>query len=129
VVQTTEICGPDVHPGAAANRLETLQDLDLVGRVRVLADPAGACGTRIRIAVSNAGRWARLWLDRHLIGAFGACGVGYLCCSGCGVSVREGANDETARLFQRGPLKSAVPRTSILPAQRIISLVSRSALH
>jgi hypothetical protein len=128
-MQPTEIRGPDVHSGAAANRLETLQDLDLVGRVRVLADPAGACGARIRIAVSNAGRWARLWLDRDLIGAFGACDVGYVCCSGCDVSVGEGANDETARLFQRGPLKSAVPRRSILPAQRIISLVSRGALH
>jgi hypothetical protein len=42
VVQTTEVRGSDVHPGASANRFEALEDLDLVGRVRVLADPAGA---------------------------------------------------------------------------------------
>ena len=129
VVQTTQIRGSDVHPGASANRLETLEDLDLIGRVRGLAGPADAYRARIRIAVCMARPWARLWLVRRLIGAFGACGVGYVCCSGCDVNVKGGANGETARLFQRGPLKSAVPSTCILPACGPTSLVSRGALH
>ena len=54
VVQTTQIRGSDVHPGASANGLETLEDLDLIGRVRVLAGPADAYGTRIPIAVCRA---------------------------------------------------------------------------
>jgi hypothetical protein len=129
VMQTAEIRGSDVHPGASANGFKTLENLDLVGRVRVRADPAGAYRTRIRIAVCMACPRARFWLDRRLIGAFGACGVGYLCCSGCDVSVRGGANSETARLFQRGPLKSAVPSNTILPACGPSSLVSSGALH
>jgi hypothetical protein len=31
MVQTTEVRGSDVHPRAPANRLQTLEDLDLVG--------------------------------------------------------------------------------------------------
>ena len=129
MVQATEVRGSDVHPGASANRFETLENLDLVGRVRVRASPAGAYRTRIRIAVCMAWPWVRLLRDRRLIGAFGACGVGYLCCSGCDVRVREWANRETARLFQRGPLKSAVPSTTILPACEPSSLVLSAALH
>ena len=55
VVQTTEVRGSDVHPGAAANRFEALEDLDLVGRVRGVANPSGAYGTRVGSAISVAG--------------------------------------------------------------------------
>ena len=49
---------------------------------------------RTRAAVSGA----RSGLDRHLVGAFGACSVGYRWCSGGDVSVGNGAIGETARL-------------------------------
>ena len=62
VVETTEVRGSDVHPGAAANRLEALEDLDLVGRVRGVANPSSAYWTRIGIAISVASLWARLRL-------------------------------------------------------------------
>ncbi len=54
VVQTTEIRGSDVHPGASTDRFEAFEDLDLVGGIRVLADPAGAQRCLSRMAVSGA---------------------------------------------------------------------------
>jgi len=125
VMQTTEIRGSDVHPRASADGFETFEDLDLVGGIRVFADPGGAHGLRDRSAVSGV----RLCLCIVLIGAFEACDVGYVCCSGCDVSAGVWASAETARLLRRGPLKSAVPSTPILPAWRLTSLVLSGALH
>jgi len=94
VLQAAEIGGADVHPGPTADRFEALEDLDLVGRVRILRSPPEGGGMRTRVAVSGA----RSGLDRHLVGAFGACSVGYRWCSGGDVSVGNGAIGETARL-------------------------------
>jgi hypothetical protein len=57
MVQATEIRGADVHPGASADGFETLENLDLVGGIRILANPAGAQRLWIRIAVSRVRLW------------------------------------------------------------------------
>jgi hypothetical protein len=54
VMQTTEIRGSDVHPRASADGFETFEDLDLVGGIRVLANPARAQRCLSRMAVSGA---------------------------------------------------------------------------
>ena len=97
MVQTTEIRGSDVHPRAPSDRFESFEDLDLVGGIRILANPARVQRGRRRVAVSGA----CFRLCFVLIGGFEACDVGYVCCSGCDVSAGVGANAETARLLRR----------------------------
>ena len=125
VVQTAEIGRPDVHTGPAANRLQPLEDLDLVGGIGVFGSPTdvGGMGTRGARFVDRGA------FERVLVGAVGACGVGYVWRSGCDVSVGRGAGGWNRAIAQRGPFKSAVPSASILPAGRPTSHSWRGALH
>ena len=56
VVQATQVGGADVHARSATDRLETFQNLNLVGRIRVLRDPGDALSWRVRAASVGARR-------------------------------------------------------------------------
>jgi hypothetical protein len=43
VMEAALVCAADIHAGTAANRLETFQDLDVLGGIAV----AGLCGWRV----------------------------------------------------------------------------------